>query len=89
MAPINLGGPDMAQLECGIFSLLLLIHGKYFSVMCSLLKLMNYCKKEQWDLFNMVAQNHAKYLVVFWEHNKVVIGIVINEGLSISQMLST
>lgn len=37
----------------------------------------------------MVAQNHAKYLVVFWEHNKVVIGIVINEGLSISQMLST
>lgn len=57
--------------------------------MCSLLKLMNYCKKEQWDLFNMVAPNHAKYFVVFWEHNKVVIGIVINEGLSISQLLNT
>lgn len=57
--------------------------------MCSLLKLMNYCKKEQWDLFNMVALNHAKYFVVFWEHNKVVIGIVINEGLSVSQLLNT
>lgn len=57
--------------------------------MCSLLKLMNYCNKEQWDLFNMVALNHAKYFVVFWEHNKVVIGIVINEGLSVSQLLNT
>lgn len=50
---------------------------------------MNYCKKEQWDLFNMVALNHAKCLVVFWEHNKVVIGIVIYEGLSVSQLLNT
>lgn len=37
----------------------------------------------------MVVLNHAKYFVALWEHRKVVIGIVINESLSISQLLNT
>lgn len=37
----------------------------------------------------MVVVNHAKYFVALWEHSKVVIGIVKNESLSISQLLST
>lgn len=31
----------------------------------------------------MVVLNYVKYFVVFWEYNKVVIGIVINEGFSV------